>query len=191
MTRPSFSAYLSSASTRLCVSGALVLAGMALMFAFCVSPWAGAQTHRPNTQRRRALTHEYKARVHTHSAGAQAHKAACSATHAKHGSHACSPSKGHKHQTKTETHHKHATGSRHIPAQGKVQTPQSPGPAGRSPGTTCSDGLDATLDEDGTFACSNGGEPNCQEGFSPVVSSDGSTLICEPEPSEAAGEEEG
>lgn len=193
MTCPSFATYLSSACTRLCASGALVLVAIALTFAFCVSSQAGAQTHRSGAHAHGVFAHAHKTRTHTHSAGAQAHKAACFATHTKHGPHACSPAKGHKHKVKTEAHHKHATGSRQAPAQGKVQTPPAPAPVGSpgSPGATCSDGVNATLDEEGNFACANGAEPGCQEGFTPVVSGDGSTLICEPEPSEAGSNEEG
>jgi hypothetical protein len=166
-----------------------VLVAMACVFAFCISPQAGAQTHSFDAHTHGAMTLAHKARAHTHSAGAQAHKAACSATRAKHGPHACAPSKAHKHKAKIGAHHKHASGSRRTSAQGTVQTPSAPAPGG-SPGATCSDGVNATLDEEGTFACANGAEPVCQEGFAPVVSGDGSTLICEPEPGEAGGNEE-
>jgi hypothetical protein len=140
------------------------------------------------------MTLAHKVRAHAHSVGAQAHKAACSATHAKHDPHACALSKAHKHKAKIEAHHvahhKHTSDSRRTSAQGTVQTPPAPAPGGSS-GATCSDGINATLDEEGTFACVNGAEPACQEGFAPVVSGDGSTLICEPEPSEVGGNEEG
>jgi hypothetical protein len=190
MTGPSFITYLSNAWARLCASGALVLVAMACTFAFCISPQAGAQTHSSGTAyTHSAITLAHKAHAHTHSAGAQAHKAACSAAHAKHGPHACAPSKGHKHKAKIEAHRKHASDSRRTSAQGTVQIPPAPAPSG-SPGATCSDGVNATLNEEGTFACTNGAEPGCQEGFAPVVSGDGSTLICEPEPGEAGGNEE-
>jgi hypothetical protein len=153
----------------------LVFAAVAFTFAFGLSPQAGARTHRSG--------------AHTHSAGAQAHGAACSITHTKHGLHTCSSSKGHKHKAKTEPHRKHALGSRHAPTQSKVQTPPAPTPGGSS-GATCPNGVDATLNEEGTFSCGGGAEPGCQEGFAPVVSGDGSTLICEPEPGETGGEEE-
>lgn len=190
MTRPSFAAYLSSARVQLC-SGAPAFAAIALTFVFCAPSHAGAQTYRAGAHG--ALAHTHKARARSHSAGARAQKAACvAAAHAKHGSHACSLAKGHKPKpkTKTEGHHKHATGGHRTPPQGKAQTSPASGP-GASPGTTCSEGLDATLNEEGTFSCAGGGEPGCQEGFAPVVAGDGATLVCEPEPGEAGGEEEG
>ena len=190
MTGPSSTTYLCSARARLCASGTLVLVAMACTFAFCISPQAGAQTHSSDTHTHRAATLTRKDDAHTHSAGAQAHKAACSAAHAKHGPHVCAPSKVHKHKAKIEVHHKHASDSRRPSAQGIVQTPPAPAPGG-SPGATCSNGINATLNEEGTFACVNGVEPGCQEGFAPVVASDGSTLICEPEPGEVGGNEEG
>jgi hypothetical protein len=186
MTRPSFATYLSSASAGLRVSGALT--GMALAFAVCATSPAGAQTHGLGARPYTVATHGHRAHTNTH--GARAHKAACAAAHTKRGSHACSPAKGHKHRTKTAAHHKQASGSHNAPAQGKAQTPPAPVPSG-SPGTTCANGLNATLDEEGTFACAGGGEPGCQEGFAPVVANDGSTLVCEPEQVEAGGEEEG
>jgi hypothetical protein len=191
MTRPFFAAYLSSACALLRVSGALALTAMAttLAFAVCAAPPAGAQTHGSSARAYKAATHAHRARTNTHDA--RAHKAACAATHTRRGSHACSPAKGHKHRTKTDAHHKHAIGSRSTPAaQSKAPTPSAPVPSG-SPGTTCSNVLNATLDEEGTFACAAGGEPGCQEGFAPVVADDGSTLVCEPEQVEAGGEEEG
>jgi hypothetical protein len=177
MTRPSFATYLSGAFTRLFASGALTFAAVVVCaFALCVSPQADAQTHRGGAR-------------HAHGAIAHALKAACS-THAKHsGSHSCAPPKAHKHGAKAEAHRKHAIGSLHAPAQGKASTPAPT--LGGSSGATCSNGVNATLDEEGSFACSNGAEPGCQEGFAPAVSGDGSTLVCEPELSEAGGEEEG
>ncbi|MGA8363974.1 MAG: hypothetical protein WB709_05590 [Solirubrobacteraceae bacterium] len=193
MTGLSSTTYLSGARARLCASGALVLVAMTCTFAFCISSQAGAhgaQTHGSGTHTHSAATLARKDYVHTHSAGAQAHKAACSAAHAKHGPHACAPSKFHKHKAKIEAHHKHANDSRRTSAQGIVQTPPALAPGGSS-GATCSDGINATLNEEGTFACANGAEPGCQEGFAPVVASDASTLICEPEPGEVGGNEEG
>jgi hypothetical protein len=177
MTRPSFATYLSGLTARLFAWGVMAIATVAFAFAFCVSSQAGAQTH------------GHRAAVQTHRVSAHAHKAAC-ATHARHGSHACSPGKPRKHKAKSEARHTHATGSRHAPVQSKAQTPPAATSAG-SPGTTCPDGVNATLDEEGSFACAGGAEPGCQEGFSPVVSDDGSTLVCEPEQNEAGGEEEG
>lgn len=190
MTRPSFATYLSSASARLCAAGAVSLAAMALTFAFCLAPQAGAQTHRSGTPAYTATAGAHNVRAHTHGAGARARKAACSATHTKHGSRTCSPSRVHKHKAKIEGHHRRATGSSHAPAQGKAQTPPAAAPGGSS-GMTCSNGANATLDEAGTFACAGGGEPGCQEGFSPIVADNGATLVCEPEQVEAGGEEEG
>ncbi len=193
MSRPSFPTYRSGARAGL-RSGALALAAIvftfAFAFAFCIPSQAGAQTHRAGVHVNRVVTHTHKTRTHARSAGAGASNAACPTTHAKHGSHACAPAKGHKHKTKTEAHRKHAAGSHHTPSQGKAQTPPAPGPGGSS-GTTCPDGLNATLNEEGTFSCASGGEPGCQEDFAPVVAGDGSTLVCEPEPGEAGGEEEG
>lgn len=197
MIRPSLATDLSSVPTRPFASCALVLAAVAFTLAFCLPPQAHAQTHRSGSQTHSAGRHAHKARADSHSAGAKAHKAACSTTHTKRGSHTCSSFKGHKHGAKTGAHRRHATGSRHVPAQGKVQTPSgtSSGPSGPAPGgssgATCSDGVNATLDEEGSFACANGAEPGCREGFAPVVSGDGSTLICEPELSETSGDEEG
>jgi hypothetical protein len=192
MTRPYSSTYrylylnLSLALTRLLTSGALILAAAVLVLAFCAPSQAGAQTRRTG-----AHTHGASARVHkahSHGAGARARKASCASAHAKRGARTCS-AKGHGHKTKTAAHHKHATGSRHAQGPGKVRSPAPAAPAG-SPGTTCPDGVNATLDEEGSFACAGGAEPGCQEGFSPVVSDDGSTLICESEQNEAGGEEE-
>jgi hypothetical protein len=188
MTRPSFTTYLSSVSMGLFASCAPMLVAAAFTFACFVPAQAGAQTRNFSAHTPSAGARVHKVRVHTHGASARAHDAACSTTHAKHGSHACAFAKGHKHKAKAEGRHKHATGSRHVSSQDKVSTP-APAPGGAS-GATCSDGVNATLDEEGTFACANGAEPGCQEGFAPVVSGDGSTLVCEPEPSEAGGEEE-
>lgn len=190
MTRPSFATYRSSTCARLRVSGALALTAMTLAFAVCVAPPAGAQTHGSGARTYTVATHVHRARTNTHGARTRAHKAACAAAHVRRGSHACSPGKGHKHRTKTDASHKHATGSRHTSVQGKAQTPAASAPSGSS-GTTCANGLNATLDEEGTFACTGGGEPGCQEGFAPVVADDGTTLVCEPEQVEAGGEEEG
>ena len=157
-----------------------------LVLAFWAPSQAGAQTRRSGTH-----THAASARVHkarSHGAGAQARKASCASAHPKHSARTCS-AKSHKHKTKTEAHRKHATGSLHAQAPGKVRSPAPATPA-VSPGATCPDGVNATLDEEGSFACAGGAEPGCQEGFSPVVSDDGSTLVCEPEQNEAGGEEE-
>ncbi len=181
MPRKSFATYLFGARAQLCFPGAPALAALAFAFALCAPSQAGAQPQRT----RGAVTHTVRA----HTDRARARKAACSTAHAKHGSQACSPAKGHRHKTKIEARHKHATGSHHILPRGKVRTPSAPGPGG-SAATTCSEGVDATLNEEGNFACSSGAEPGCQEAFVPVVADDGSTLICEPEPSEAGGEEE-
>ncbi len=178
MPRMSFVTSPSGTSLRRLTPRALTVAAVACAFAVSASVRADAQTHRGAVQ-------------HAHGAAAHALKAACS-THAKHaGSHSCSPAKAHKHRAKAQAHRKHAPGALlHAPVQeGKVPTSSST-PDG-SPGATCSDGLDATLDEEGSFACVNGAEPGCQEGFAPVVAGDGSTLICEPEADEAGEEEAG
>jgi hypothetical protein len=190
MPGPSFAAYLSSARAQLGASLVLALAAMALALAVCAAPPAGARPHGTGTRTHQAVTHAHRARTGRRYARVRAHKAACVAAHTRRDSHACSPAKGHKHRTKPEAHHRHAIGSRHAPAvQGKA--PTLPAPVSNSPGTTCSNGLNATLNEEGSFACAGGGEPGCQEGFAPVVAEDGTTLVCEPEQADAGGEEEG
>ncbi|HEV3318216.1 MAG TPA: hypothetical protein VG053_00595 [Solirubrobacteraceae bacterium] len=188
MTRPPRTTYLSGVSTRLFASCAPVLVTAALTFACFLPSQAGAQTRGLSARTPSPGARARRVRVHTHGAGAQAHKAACSTTRVKHGSHACSSAKGHKHKAKAEAHHKHAAGARHALSRSKASIP-APAPGGSS-AATCSDGVNATLDEEGTFACAGGAEPGCREGFAPVVSGDGSTLVCEPEASEG-GEEEG
>ncbi|HEY2282064.1 MAG TPA: hypothetical protein VGH60_00775 [Solirubrobacteraceae bacterium] len=196
MTGSSFATYLSSARARLCAAGASRLVAMTFTCALCLAPQAGARTTSGSgiyAHRAQARAHELRAGVH--GTGARAHKAACSTAHTRHGAHACSPSRAHKHRTRAEGpraegRHGHATGAHHVPAQGKAQIPPTQAPGG-PPGTTCSGGANATLDEEGTFACAGGGEPGCQEGLSPVVADDGSTLVCEPEQNEAGGEEAG
>lgn len=191
MISPSFATHLFNACARLCAGCALALTAMAPTFAVCAAAPAGAQTHQSNVHAHGLLTRSHAVRANAHGTRARAHKA-CATSHGKHGgSHACSPAKGHKHDgKKAKDHREHASGSRHTPTQSKVQTPPTPAPA-ESPGTTCSSGVDATLNEEGTFTCASGGEPGCQEGFAPVVADEGSTLVCEPEQAEVGGEEEG
>lgn len=189
MAPPFFATHLSNACARLCAAGALTL--MAMAFAVCAAPPAGAQTHRSGARIHTVAARQRGTRTNAHGARARAHKA-CASPHGKHGgAHACSPAKSHKHDgKKTKGHREHASGSRDTPAPGIAQTPPAPAPAG-SPGTTCSNGVNATLNEEGTFACTSGSEPGCQEGFAPVVADEGSTLVCEPEQTEVGGEEEG
>ena len=44
----------------------------------------------------------------------------------------------------------------------------------------CQDGTDASLNAEGVYACDDGTEPRCGEGFSLSISEGGTTLVCEP-----------
>jgi hypothetical protein len=118
---------------------------------------------------------------------AQAHKASCpSAVHAKtkHGAHACTqPShktKRHaKHSAKKKTHKKtHGASQATAPAH-------------------CEDGSAPLRASDGSFACDDGSEPECEDGATPKASRTGNSLVClvaaegEASASEAECEEEG
>jgi hypothetical protein len=127
-------------------------------------------------------------------ASAQAHKAACAptSTHATHVSYTCSTSKSHKghRKGKPKSHHaKHATGKHHTARKSTGQAPNAAGDEAVS-ATSCSDGTNATANEEGGFTCANGSEPGCAEGLNPALSSDGSMLLCEPEANDGEGGEE-
>jgi hypothetical protein len=118
-------------------------------------------------------------------ASAQTRKTGC-VTHAKQGHHTCSASKNRKHDgksgSKSKAHHaKHAVKHR----------ASAPGATGEASAASCSDGTNAILDGEGSFTCANGSEAGCEEGFTPVASSDGSTLLCEPEANEGEEANEG
>lgn len=157
---------------------------LALTFGFSAQADAHARA-------RQLHVHRLHGHAHAHGIGPKAHRAACAGTHSRHGAHACSSVKEHRHKTGSQVHRRHTTSdSRHISPPSTVQTP-APVALGGPTGTTCPDGHNATLDEEGGFACGDGAEPGCQEGFAPVIASDGSTLVCEPEAKEDDGEAEG
>jgi hypothetical protein len=122
-------------------------------------------------------------------AGARARNAACTPTHARagHGSRTCSAaSKDRRHRKgKALRHRAKPTGRRRL-ATGADGAPGASADAEAS----CPNGVDATASGEGSFTCADGSEPGCVEGFAPVVSSDGSKLLCEPESSDGAGEAE-
>ena len=111
-------------------------------------------------------------------ASAQAHKTAC-ATHARHGSHACSTSKGSGKGDRRHARGKSKVGTHHAKHHGAGGKDQSQGEVTSK--ATCSDGTDPAPAGEGAFTCTDGSEPGCEEGFNPVASSDGSTLLCKPE----------
>ena len=126
-------------------------------------------------------------------ASAQTRKTGC-VTHAKQGHHTCSASKkGHKRHGKSGS-----KGKAHHAKHAVKHKAGAPGATGAASAASCSDGTNATLDGEGSFTCANGSEAGCEEGFAPVISSDGSTLLCEPateanegEEANEGGEEEG
>ncbi|HSZ13923.1 MAG TPA: hypothetical protein VK790_07795 [Solirubrobacteraceae bacterium] len=122
---------------------------------------------------------------------AQTRKPACQTTaraKAKHASHACArPS----HKAKTRRTAKHS--SKH--ASGGTTTSGLPGTSAAVP-AQCENGSVPT--RAGTsFTCSDGSEPECENGADPTASRNGRSLLCpvlgeaEPTPAEAECEEEG
>ncbi len=121
---------------------------------------------------------------------AQTRKPACQTTahaKAKHVTHACArPS----HKSKTRRTAKHS--SKHT--SGKT-TSGLPGTAASVP-AQCENGS-APVRASGSFTCSDGSEPECEDGADPTASRNGRSLLCpalqevEPTSAEAECEEEG
>jgi hypothetical protein len=117
------------------------------------------------------------------------HKASCSASSArvaaKHGAHAC---------VRAGRKHKHRHASRHAGAKALAG---APAPAASSPAATCADGSAPVRAGNGSFACDDGSEPECESGATPTRSGNGKRLLCpslngdETEPGEEAECEEG
>jgi hypothetical protein len=71
---------------------------------------------------------------------------------------------------------------------GTEGTPSCSGSTSSSPAApACEDGTDATLDLEGVYACDDGSEPRCGEGFALSISEAGTSLVCEPATQEPAG----
>jgi hypothetical protein len=166
MTRPSSPTYPAGVSTRLLAIAALMLAAIALLFAFAASQQASAA--RAHKAACAAISpHRVYAKNH--------HLNACAARKGSHG-------KGHK---KSGSGGKSKTGAHHAKHAARKHRTTATGPAPNTPGgytaASCSNGTNATAGEESGFICANGTEPGCPEGFVPAISSDGSTLLCEPE----------
>ncbi len=125
---------------------------------------------------------------------AQARKAVCtssSTTHSKRGAHACAQSKhtfrshgkskkSHA-RVKARVHHaKHAVPTaKHADGKKPAAADRTKPPAGTSPiPAICEDGSAPTREASGSFSCDDESEPGCESGSTPVLSSDGSTLLC-------------
>jgi hypothetical protein len=122
-----------------------------------------------------------QAATRTHKAGAR--KSACpppAGPHSKRTGHVCTTSK-HAGSSHHSAKHHHSAG--HAV---KKTGPVAPAAATRV-AASCEDGS-APLRAGGTFSCADGSEPACQDGSTPVSSSDRSTLLC---PSSKAGAETG
>ena len=110
---------------------------------------------------------------------ARAHKSNChaaSTTHSKHADRKCSRPAHKAKPTHAKRHH-----PAHARPKHKSHTPTTTGTeesegAGEA---LCADGSAPFASEEGTFACEDGSAPECAAGLVEVISSDGSTLLCE------------
>jgi hypothetical protein len=92
-------------------------------------------------------------------AGARAHRSSCG--------HAARPAKRHRHKAK----HHHAK-PKHAKAKAKQAPALTKVPA------TCEDGSEPARTGTSSFSCTDGSEPECENGSNPTLSSGGSTLQC-------------
>ena len=119
---------------------------------------------------------------------AHGHKAACSssATHSKHGARACVQSrraaKSHKRKAharpKVKGHH-----SKHAATTNKTTKKKAKSPTGtiQTP-AVCEDGIVPVRESDGFFSCDDESEPGCENGSTPMLTPNGTKLICGPAP---------
>jgi hypothetical protein len=119
-----------------------------------------------------------------------------SAAHSAHAEHRTSKRTGDIHGRKSHAHHvskhkrprvKHRKAA-HTPASA---TGHGSGEQGATVAATCQNGVRPVATEEGSFACTDGSEPTCPKELVATVSDDGSTLLCEAEPSEEGEGEEG
>jgi hypothetical protein len=137
-------------------------------------------------------------------AGARARGAACThsaAGHPRHGAHPCAGSgsvstgksrgrggRSHTHLKEVRHHTKHPAkppgsaeageGAEEVGESGQTEAggqESSPGP----PEALCEDGSAPETEGGGVFTCEDGSQPQCTSGLKPVVSSNGSQLLCE------------
>ena len=163
--RPNIVALVGGA-TRFALTTVLVLATVALVFAFAASSQASAQ----GTQERLHDPH-------------------------RRDSHTCSASKGHKGHVKGRSKTGTRRAEHHAANKGAGREAQVGRRRRALRSDLLGDAYERRRRRRRTFTCANGSEPGCAEGFTPVVSADGAALLCEPEAingSEAGdGEEEG
>jgi hypothetical protein len=110
---------------------------------------------------------------------AQAHRSSCHATSTTRSKHATGKCSRPAHRAKP------AHPKRHHPAHARPKhrshTPSAPGAqAAEAPSAAvCDDGSAPFASEEGSFSCEDGSAPECEPGLVEVLSSDGSTLLCE------------
>jgi hypothetical protein len=163
-----------TASARIGILGvALVTAVLAL--ALALSPQAGARA------RGAACTHSAQ-EGHprgTHSclgagdAGRSSHRHGKSHAHSRTGRHHPKHGSGHHGGAQSGGRHTNEVGT--GGEEGGSGEAQAPGPLE----ALCEDGSAPEAEGGGTFTCEDGSEPSCAEGLEPVLSSDGSQLLCE------------
>jgi hypothetical protein len=115
--------------------------------------------------------------------GAHASRRTSKRTEDTHGRKSHTHRRARKHKSSRAKHHK----AGHAPAS---VTGHGSGEQGAAVAATCQSGGRPIGDEEGAFACADGSEPTCPKELVATVSEDGSTLLCEAEPSEE-GEEAG